>query len=134
LPFGINGGIVGILWLSLGTIITGRYWWLSLVALFLLKAPNTNLAVGMLDIYGVIYGIVFINFLVGLFKFGEKKMLGLSKFGERSMEILIFHPYLNNAVYFLIIYLLKYNWSIGVVVVISSLTLILYLYEKSRKI
>ncbi|MBP9818064.1 acyltransferase family protein [Candidatus Shapirobacteria bacterium] len=134
LPFGLDKGVLGLVWLSMGWLLNGKYWYISLVGLVFMKLPIINVAVKSIEVYGFIYSLFFINTLVGIFKWLENGLNFFNKFGKMSMEIFVLHPYVNNVVYFLIIYYLKHDWIVEVVVVLVMVTVVTSIYEKNKRI
>ena len=134
LPFGLDKGLMGLFWLSLGWLLTGRFWLVSVLILFFMKVPITNIAVKVIDVYGIAYSLLMINSLVGLFKFGQEKFKGLNIFGRNSMLLFVTHPYINNLIFFATIYLLKLNWMIEVLLILMVVAIETNVYEKISKI
>lgn len=134
LPFGLSGGLNGLFWLTLSWLLTGRIWIITMLALLFLPVPGTNLALNLINPYGVLYSLIVINTIVGLVKFVPKNFKLLVKFGRETMPILIIHPYINNIAYLLIIYLLKDSWILEIIVILVSLTLIVYNLNPTRMV
>jgi len=134
LPFGIDKAFLGIFWLSIAWLITGRFWLLSLVALLFLPIPETNIALKIVSWYGLCYSIVVINTLVGMIKLIPKSVKLLATFGQETMFLLIIHPYIDNLAFFLVICLLKGNWLLEILCVLTTLGVLVINIESVKMV
>ncbi len=124
LPFSLNGALIGLFWLSIGWLLSGRFWAITLIALLFLPIPGTNIAFRIINGYGVLYSLIAINTILGAVKLIPKSVKLFEYFGQETMLVLIIHPYINNVAYASIIYLLKGNWFIEMIFVLVILSVI----------
>ena len=134
LPFCLNEAFIGLFWLSIGWLLTGRFWFLSLLILLFIPIPETNIAIRVISGYGVIYSLIVINTIMGVVKLIPKSIKLFEQFGSQTMPVLIIHPYINNIAFLLIIYLLKGNWLLEITVVLVVLSIIVKNLETIRMV
>lgn len=118
IPFGIDKGIIGSLWLFLGYLyFQNREKFLEhknmiiavlLIALIFLPIPQLNIALKIFSLpwYNYLYSLSAIILLITALKksedyrFAPKKLLTF--LGANSMFIFLIHPYTNNVAYLLV--------------------------------
>lgn len=134
LPFGIDKAFLGLFWIFTARFLTGRFWFLSLLTLFLLPIPETNIALKIINLYGICYSLVAVNTVVGIIKSIPKNIKILTLFGQETMSVLIVHPYINNLAYFLIIYLFKGSWVFEILFVFFVLGVFVYNFKSIKMV
>lgn len=130
LPFGIDKAMIGLFFLSLPRLFNGKYWYLTLAIWLFVPVATMNTSVKIINLYGIVYSIIAINSVVGIFK---KISIKLSLWGRNTMKILVLHPYLNNAAYVLVS-VLNLNWLWEIMIVLVIITSGLLIYERYKKV
>lgn len=130
LPFGLDKVFISLVWLSWAYYLDGRFWPIATFIWMLLPLSNTNIALGIINYYGIFYAMVAIYSLLGLIKLVPKNIKFLETFGKRTMEVLISHPYINNVAYLVAVYWLKGSWFEEMMLALMMLVVSLYSYEK----
>lgn len=123
LPFGIDKALVGIFWLSVGWLITGKFWYLTLLAITLLPLPQSNIALKVISIYGIVYSLIAINTLTGIIRLVPSTVKIISPFGQKTMFVLIIHPYINNIAFLLFIEMFRIGWLPEIIFILCTLSI-----------
>ena len=134
LPLGLDKALIGLFWLSTHWILTGRFWEISLLAMLLLPIPTTNIAVKIIDWYGIIYGLIAINTLIGVAKQIPQKVKLFEIFGRETVPVLIIHPYINNLAYLLVVIFLSGDWLLEMVFVLTMLIMVVRNLESTKMV
>ncbi len=133
-PFGIDKAFLGLFWIFIARFLTGRFWFLSLLTLLIFPIPETNVALKIINLYGICYSLVAINTIVGIIKLIPQNIKILALFGQETMSVLIIHPYINNIAYFLIIYMLKGSWVFEILFVFLALGVFVYNFKSIKMV